>query len=171
MEYLREKAWSPYVAGVIIGLLQIPAFLLIQTALGASSSYVSVAAYIAAVFDPAVEQISYFKKHMTDLKYAWQTALVVGIAVGAFLSMRLSGATRETVSPVWRQAANIQTPQARMIMGFIGGFVLLFGARLAGGCTSGHGLSGMAQLAASSTIAVIAMFAGGIATAFFLRKL
>lgn len=37
---LTSKAWSPYVAGIVIGLLQIPAFLLIETALGASSSYV-----------------------------------------------------------------------------------------------------------------------------------
>ena len=36
---LTSKAWSPYVAGIVIGLLQIPAFLLIETALGASSSY------------------------------------------------------------------------------------------------------------------------------------
>ena len=40
---LSDKAWSPYVAGVVIGLLQIPAFLLINTALGTSSSYVTVA--------------------------------------------------------------------------------------------------------------------------------
>ena len=37
-----EKAWSPYVAGVVIGLLQIPAFLLIETALGASSAAASL---------------------------------------------------------------------------------------------------------------------------------
>ena len=35
---LRDKSWSPYAAGVLIGLLQIPAFLLIETALGTSSS-------------------------------------------------------------------------------------------------------------------------------------
>ena len=41
---LTRQAWSPYVAGIVIGLLQIPAFLLIETALGASSSYVTSAA-------------------------------------------------------------------------------------------------------------------------------
>ena len=44
---LRDKVWSPYAAGVIIGLLQIPAFLLVDTALGASSSFVTAAGYLA----------------------------------------------------------------------------------------------------------------------------
>ncbi len=39
-----DKAWSPYAAGILIGLLQIPAFLIIETALGASSSYVTIGA-------------------------------------------------------------------------------------------------------------------------------
>ena len=48
---------------------------------------------------------------------------------------------------------------------------MLFGARIAGGCTSGHGISGMAQLSVGSTVAVAAMFAGGmlIAKLFFKR--
>ena len=45
---LTKQAWSPYLAGVVIGLLQIPAFLLIETALGASSSYVTVGGMIAS---------------------------------------------------------------------------------------------------------------------------
>ena len=44
------------------------------------------------------------------------------------------------------------------------------GARIAGGCTSGHGVSGMAQLAVGSTVAVIAMFAGGIVTALAFKR-
>ena len=49
-----DKAWSPYVAGILIGLLQIPAFLIIETALGASSSYVTVGAGIAGLFDASL---------------------------------------------------------------------------------------------------------------------
>ena len=57
-------------------------------------------------------------------------------------------------------------------MAFIAGFLMLFGARLADGCTSGHGLSGTAQLAVGSMVAVAAMFAGGIATAMLaLRRI
>ena len=47
---------------------------------------------------------------------------------------------------------------------------MLFGARIADGCTSGHGISGMAQLAVGSTVAVAAMFLGGIATATLVLR-
>ena len=53
---------------------------------------------------------------------------------------------------------------------FVAGFLMLFGARIADGCTSGHGLSGMAQLAVGSTVAVAAMFTGGIAAALLLLR-
>ncbi|XP_041355417.1 UPF0394 membrane protein PD_1892-like [Gigantopelta aegis] len=52
---------------------------------------------------------------------------------------------------------------------FFGGFILLFGARFGAGCTSGHGLSGMALMAWLSFLAVPFMFAGGIVTAFLMR--
>ena len=42
MSALFDRAWSPYAAGILIGLLQIPAFLVVETALGASSSYITV---------------------------------------------------------------------------------------------------------------------------------
>ncbi len=168
---LRQKAWSPYVAGVLIGLLQIPAFLLISTALGASSSYVTVGGYLAAVVDPAVSQIDYVGKHMALTgKNWWQVALVVGIALGAFLSMKLSGASRKPVSPIWSRALGTPSPVVRYAVAFLAGFIMLFGARLADGCTSGHGISGMAQLAVSSTIAVAFMFVGGIATAVLVLR-
>jgi hypothetical protein len=57
MPSLYDKAWSPYVAGVAIGLLQIPAFLMIETALGTSSSYVTVGAAIAGWIDPSLLRI------------------------------------------------------------------------------------------------------------------
>jgi uncharacterized membrane protein YedE/YeeE len=170
MTLLRQKAWSPYAAGIVIGLLQIPTFLLMDTALGASSSFVTVAAHLAQLVDPAAATIKYFSSHMWGAKNWWQVAIVVGIAIGAFLSMRSSGARRQPISPVWSRATGVTTLTARAPMAFLGGFVMLFGARIAGGCTSGHGISGMAQLSVGSTVAVAAMFAGGIATALLFRK-
>ena len=67
----------------------------------------------------------------------------------------------------WRKS---RSALRRAVMAFADGFVLLIGARLAGGCTSGHGISGIAQFAVSSMIAVAAMFAGGIVTALLFRK-
>ena len=168
---LCHKAWSPYAAGIVIGLLQIPAFLIIETALGASSSYVTVGALITSWVDPSILNIGYAANHVaTTAKNWWQVALVGGIAIGAFISMTMSGARRQVVSPIWQRALGPASPTKRYAVAFIGGFVMLLGARIADGCTSGHGLSGMAQLAVGSTVAIAAMFAGGIATAFLLLR-
>ncbi len=170
---IKDKAWSPYLSGILIGLLQIPAFLLIETALGASSSYVTVGGFLAALVDPEIAQIDYVAKHIAATgKNWWQVALVIGIALGAFFSRKMSGAIRAPISPAWGKAMNGMTPTKRYVLAFFAGFIMLFAARLADGCTSGHGLSGLAQLAVSSTLAVIAMFIGGILTArLFLRRL
>jgi len=168
---LFDKAWSPYAAGILIGLLQIPAFLIIETALGASSSYVTVGAAIASLVDPSLLNIEYAAKHVAvNAKNYWQVALVAGIALGAFTSMKLSGAAREPISPIWTKALGSSSAGLRYAVAFVAGFLMLFGARIADGCTSGHGLSGMAQLSVGSTIAVAGMFAGGIATASLLLR-
>ncbi len=168
---LKDKAWSPYAAGILIGLLQIPAFLTIETALGASSSYVTVGATIASWVDPSIFTIDYVARHVaTTAKNWWQIALVAGIAIGAFVSARLSGARRHPVSPIWSRALGSSSPGRRYAVAFAAGFLMLLGARIADGCTSGHGLSGMAQLAVGSTVAVAAMFAGGIAAAFLMLR-
>ena len=170
MPFLSDKAWSPYIAGAIIGLLQIPTFLLMDTALGASSSFVTVGAHLASLLDPGIERIKYFSSHMWGTKNWWQVAVVGGIALGAWASMRLSGARRQNMSPVWVSAMGTTTLSARAPVAFLAGFIMLLGARIAGGCTSGHGISGMAQLSVGSTLAVAAMFAGGILTASMLRR-
>lgn len=85
VEVLKQKAWSPYAAGVLIGLLQVPALLLIETALGASSSYVTVGGLAASILDPSILNIDYVARHVAPTgKNWWQVALVVGIAIGAF---------------------------------------------------------------------------------------
>ncbi|NVN85253.1 MAG: YeeE/YedE family protein [Rhodopseudomonas sp.] len=171
MPSLSDKAWSPYVAGVLIGLLQIPAFLIIQTALGASSSFVTVGDAVASLLDPSLLQIDYAAKHVdATAKNLWQVALVVGVGIGAFISMKMSGARRQPISPIWSRALGSSSSALRYAVAFVAGFLMLFGARIADGCTSGHGLSGMAQLSVGSTVAVAAMFAGGIVTAMLLLR-
>ena len=122
---LTDSAWSPYAAGIVIGLLQIPAFMLADTALGASSSFVTAAAWIASIFDPAAAQIDYFAKHMTSDKYYWQSALVIGIALGAYISARLGGVKRPSFAKAWSELTSVKSLGGRMIMGFVGGFILL----------------------------------------------
>ena len=56
----------------------------------------------------------------------------------------------------------------RYIVAFLGGVILMFGARLAGGCTSGHGISGSLQLALSGWLFFGSVFVSGIATALLM---
>lgn len=167
---LGERAWSPYATGILIGLLQIPAFLLIETALGTSSSYVTIAAHVAALFDGSAAKMDYLARHMWGAKNLWQLAMVGGIVLGAFVSMKMSGARRRSISPVWERAVGITTLSGRAPMAFAGGFVMFLGARIADGCTTGHGISGIAQLAAGSMVAVTSMFVGAIAVAMMMKR-
>ena len=66
--------------------------------------------------------------------------------LGAYFSAQLSQTFPTS-------AAGVPAPAA-----FAGGFLMLFGARLGGGCTSGHGISGMPLLNVLSVVAVVAMF-------------
>jgi uncharacterized membrane protein YedE/YeeE len=84
--------------------------------------------------------------------------------------MKMSGARRRSISPVWERAVGITTLSGRAPMAFAGGFVMVLGARIADGCTTGHGISGIAQLAAGSMVAVTAMFVGAIAVALMLKR-
>jgi len=162
MPSLTSRSWSPYVAGIVIGLLQIPAFLFMGTALGTSSSYVTISASLAQFVDPSIAQIKYAANHMSGAKNWWQVALIGGIVLGAFISSRMSGTPRWGASPFWARAMGAHTPAQRYLMAFTGGFIMVLGARIADGCTSGHGVSGIAQLAIGSFVAVTAMFGAGI---------
>ena len=96
--------------------------------------------------------------------------MVIGIVLGAFASMKASGADRRIISPVWKRAVGLDSLAGRAPMAFAGGFIMVLGARIADGCTTGHGISGVAQLAVGSMVAVAAMFAGAIATALVMKR-
>jgi uncharacterized membrane protein YedE/YeeE len=98
----------------------------------------------------------------------WQFALVVMLAVGAFLAARLAGSHFvERIPSLWAWRFG-NSRLLRYGAAFAGGAVMLFGARLADGCTSGHGISGGLQLAVSSWVFLASMFMSGIAAAFLL---
>ncbi len=167
---LTMPRWSPYAVGAGIGVLSWATFLFMDKALGTSTTMVNVAGMIEYPIAPEhVRENAYLAKYViASPAIDWQFALVVFLVIGAFLSARLSRQRFvERVPRVW--AARFGEGRVkRYIFAFIGGAVLLFGARLAGGCTSGHGISGSLQLALSSWTFFLTMFASGVATAFVL---
>jgi uncharacterized membrane protein YedE/YeeE len=96
-----------------------------------------------------------------------ETLLVVGLLIGGFMSSWL-GRTR---APALETVHARETTTARRYFdAFAGGFLILFGARLAGGCTSGHIISGVTQLAISGMLFTAAVFASGMITARVLKR-
>jgi uncharacterized membrane protein YedE/YeeE len=168
---LNARKWNPYLVGVGIGVLSWIVFLTMDRSLGTSSSFVHAAGLVASVVSPKeLSDNAYLAKEITAKSpmFDWQVFLVLGVMLGAYASSHLSGDTsKERVPGLWAWRFGGKVP-VRYAAAFVGGVVMLFGARLAGGCTSGHAISGGLQLALSSWTFLGAMFASGIATAFAL---
>lgn len=166
------KSWSPYVVGAGIGLLSWFAFATADRPIGITTAFENTAALTEKAVAPQIEQTnSFFAERAREKKppkIEWEWMLVVGVFIGAWLSARLSGdRTHQRVPPLWEWRFGPSVAK-RYAAAFFGGALMMFGARLAQGCTSGHGISGALQLAVSSWIFVVLLFAGGVATAFLL---
>ncbi len=114
----------------------------------------------------------YAKNAANPINYNY--VFVIAMMFGAFLSSKLKGdrpkSAKESATPkVWRDRFG-QTPKKRYLAAFIGGFLVLFGSRLAGGCTSGHMMSGMVQTALSGYLFASAVFIVAIPTALFMYR-
>ena len=169
MEWLRMTVWSPYGVGAGIGLLSCLAFLLSDKPIGCSTAFARTSGMLERLFrGPKTLDKPYYRKFVPELDWEWM--LVLGIAIGAFVSARLSGSfALQWVPAFWAETVG-SSPALRWLVALVGGVIMGFGARWAGGCTSGHGISGTLQLAVSSWIAAACFFAGGIVTAQVLFK-
>lgn len=167
MEWLSLKQWSPYGVGIGIGLLSCVAFLLSDKPIGCSTAFSRTSGMIERLFrGEKVGEKAYYKKFTPSIDWEWM--LVVGIFIGALISARLSGDFRAEWVPAKWAITFGSNPILRWGVALIGGVVMGVGARWAGGCTSGHGISGTLQLAVSSWLAVLCFFVGGIATALMI---
>ena len=156
---------TPYLVGAGIGVLSWVVFVVVDNPIGISTalSGASGAAAQAVVGEGAVRANPYWAKH--GPKWDYGTVFLVGTFLGALASALVSRSFRLQVVPaVWAERFGPSAGQ-RMLGAFVGGVLTMYGARLAGGCTGGHGISGALQLALSSWVFLVVMFAAGIATA------
>ena len=167
MEWLMLERWSPYAAGIGIGVLSWLAFLLSNKPIGCSTAFARTSGMIERVFRGAkVREKAYYKVFAPEIDWEWM--LVLGVVVGAFIAAQLSGSFMlRWVPDRWAEGFGDATA-LRLVVALIGGVLMGLGARWANGCTSGHGISGSLQLAVSGWIAAMCFFAGGIATAMFI---
>jgi hypothetical protein len=101
---------------------------------------------------------------------SWLMAFVLGMAVGGFVAGRTFKGPIRDVPEIWRSSFG-SSRFLRYTAAFAGGFLILFGARLAGGCTLGLFISGSTQLAVSGLYFGVVIFLTAIVTSnLFLRK-
>ena len=171
----KDRHWNPYLAGALAGLLALASAYATTkvigktTYLGSSTTYVRAAAMVERAFLPKrAAKNEYFKKE--KVRVDWQFMLVCGIFVGALASALTGGAFDwESVPPLWHKRFGPNVFK-RILGAFVGGVVAMFGARLADGCPSGHGLSGVMQLSVSGLVAMACFFFGGSMVAKFIAK-
>jgi uncharacterized protein len=168
-----QQPWPWYVAGALIGLT-VPALLLLGNKhFGVSSSL----RHICAACIPG--NISFFKYDWK--KEVWNLFFVAGVLFGGLIATQwLSNpdpivVSEKTIAAL--QALNIETDNELMpasIFSFdnlfslrgllffvVGGFMVGFGTRYAGGCTSGHAIMGLSNLQWPSLIATCCFMVGG----------
>jgi hypothetical protein len=177
-------SWPWYVAGPLIGLFVPLLLLLTGKAFGVSSSL----KHACAATVPG--RAAYFRY---DWKTSglWNLIFVAGILLGGVVAVQflggggptgISAATKADlqalglsdfsglVPPALFSWSSLTTlPGLLVIVG--GGFLVGFGARYAGGCTSGHAITGLATLQVPSLIAVVGFFAGGLVATYVLLPL
>lgn len=153
---------SPYVIGAAIGLLNILAFAAFRKGIGVSGAYESSAALVARRVAPDIAHVNvYIKARKEPPKFNWESWLVLGTMLGGMAAGRTMGG--DDASAVNDRPDVERSPLASAA----GGAMLMFGARMADGCTSGHALSGTAQGAGSSWLFTPLMF--GVAS-FLARR-
>ena len=168
-----DLSWK--VAGLLLGLMVILATALVKP-FGVSTQYVLTDAIVVhSVAPEAASSNEYLNKYGEkadwEVGYGWM--LVLGMFLGSGIASLATHRFRKRQNPaipaMWKEQFG-EHKAKRLRHAFIGGLLLLFGARLAGGCTSGHMISGISQLTVGSFIFGAAIFASGIITARTLYR-
>lgn len=162
----QDGALPPSAAGAAIGALQWFAFATAGKPLGVTTPFESTAAILGQKLAPkAMHSEAYLRERGQAPALDWESALTVGIVLGSHLAARAEG-TRvgSRVPELWRRRFGPSRTH-RALGAFLGGAVMMVGARMAQGCTSGHGISGTAQLALSSWLFSAVMGATAVAVA------
>jgi len=165
-----KARWNPYLVGIGIGVLSWLAFGLVNQPLGITTALSSASSVcvLPVMGSEGVANNAYWTKH--PFKWDGGMLFLIGTFLGSLLSALVSRTFRwEKVPATWSQQFGTSTPK-RLGAAFLGGVIIMYGARLAGGCTSGHGISGSLQLALSSWTFFLTMFVFGILTALVLFR-
>lgn len=174
INYIRRDEWSPYVAGILLGVVGVLAVWMSNSLLGASGAFENIAGLIGKAVAPDQFNNIYFNFIMPP-EITWGVVLLVGLFFGGMLGAATSGTLKwgkkdsANSDEQWRSVFGSQTWK-RWGLAFLGAIVLEFAAGIAGGCTSGLAISGGMLLAPSAFLFIAAMFTSGIFTAMLIYR-
>ena len=159
------EPWPFWAGGIVIGLLVPLLYYFYNTALGVSTGYGNL---VKIVFRP--RNLQWIKSEFGET-LSWRVYFIGGIILGGFIASRLSGGPLFTAE-MGQFTSQVQWPALLIAFYFFSGGILLgLGARVAGGCTSGHSIHGIANLHRSSILVTIMFLAGGWVSANLIRLL
>ncbi len=159
---ILRREWGFVSTGVLAGLVILAATAQGQY-LGISGGFASLAAYAAKPFGLALNSVP-----TLDATTAWRASLVIGIFAGAAASALVSGSFRNVpVTPLW-ESAFPSGAKRRAAAVFAGGFLIMLGALIGGGCTTGAFMAGFPTLSIGSFAMGMTFFGVGMGTAFVL---
>ncbi|OGW24697.1 MAG: hypothetical protein A2X59_09540 [Nitrospirae bacterium GWC2_42_7] len=165
----KDKLWSPYIAGIGLGLTLLATFYVMGKGLGASSTFSLLSAVgVNAVFHDFASRLEYLVRYLGSdaLLKDWILYEVIGLFIGALIGALLSRNFK-----IKLDRGEKMPGRTRVLTALTGGILVGFASRLARGCTSGLALTGGAQLAVGGWVFVIAMFVSGFIAAAFFRRL
>jgi len=170
--YIHKEVWSPYLAGILLGLVGIAAVWISNSLLGASGAFENIAGLIGKAVAPAAFDNMYFNFIMPP-GITTSVILVVGIFFGGMIGAATSGTLKwgqkdsANSDEQWKRIFGASTAK-RWGIAFIGAIILEYAAGIAGGCTSGLAISGGMLLAPAAYLFIAGMFASGIVTALVI---
>jgi uncharacterized membrane protein YedE/YeeE len=161
---------NPYLGGFLLGVVLFLAFFITGNGLGASGGLNRILVFFEDLIVPDhIDQVPYLitlAGGALNALDSWIVFMTIGTLLGGFVSGWLGGRLKVETN---------RGPQigrkARWVFAFVGGALMGYGARMARGCTSGQALSGGAVLSVGSWAFMFAVFAGGYALAYFVRRL
>ena len=167
---ISKDLWSPYVAGVLLGVVGVLAVWLSDSLLGASGAFENLAGMIGKAVAPQAFDNMYFNFIM-PAGITWGVILFIGIIIGGLVGALSSRTFKIRIGgdEQWKSIFGPQTWK-RWTLAFFGAIILEYGAGIAGGCTSGLAISGGMLLAPAAFLFIAAMFASGILTTLVVYR-
>ena len=148
--------WSGWIGGLAVGLYLIFQWIISGHALGVSTGFGNVCSCIS--------RAAFFHRGEYATPNNWRLWFLIGLPLGGLLAALTSPGDIVAVFSLGEMYDRV-LPQALWAKGLVlmlGGLMIGYGARAAGGCTSGHSIAGMAMLNPPSVLASAGFFAGGI---------